>query len=144
MSARTAFCAAPAWRPGGEGFDVAAAVGEVVADLCGAAGIEVDIFNGNGGGGAEAREAQLCERFCPLGRVPAEALGDIGAGTAAAHGESLGQQLVIGEQDDGAGDSELLGQVARGGKAAAGGQCAGQDRMAQPGIDLPEEGLAVF
>jgi hypothetical protein len=128
----------------GEGLDVAAAKRKVVAQRGGPARICVDGINGSCGGRAEAREAKLRQRLPALGGLSAQALRDISSRPAAAHGEALGQKLVIREKDDGARNAKLLGEVARGGKPAARGKDSGENRLPQAEIDLPKKGFAVL
>jgi hypothetical protein len=61
----------------------------------------------------------------------------------AADGEAFGQQLIVSQQHDGSGDSELVGQVASGGQMVFRAERAGEYGLPQTAIDLPEE-VATF
>jgi hypothetical protein len=58
--------------------------------------------------------------------------------------ESLGKQLLIGEEHDGSGDPELFRQVAGGGKLVAAPKISRQNPFAQVRVHLPEQRPAPF
>jgi hypothetical protein len=66
-------------------------------------------------------------------------IGNVSSRTGAREGESFREELIVSDQNDRSGNSELLRKVAGRGEFCAGGKSSRQDGLAQAQIDLPEE-----
>jgi len=123
---------------------VGASEGEVVAESRRLAAGKFYGWSGCCGGVAEARELKTGGFLLLSGSSGGEALRDEGPGAAVTFDEALGEQLVVCGERDGAGNTELLGEIARGWEAFAGREAAREDGLAQAEVDLAKERLACF
>src|SRR6185369_11385208 len=127
----------------GKELDVAPAVGEVVAERLAPRLVEGDARRRLDGEGPESREADRGGAGRLRGARRDEPLGHVRPRSDAPDDEPFGEELVVGEEDDGARDAELLREVARRRQRIVGGEGAGEDGATQPPVDLPVEGLAL-